>query len=66
MQDNKSKKWETKGKIVKPRKNHGGRGSRSYVIKTSDGSEYLRNARYIAWTPPVVAQLEEMWQSQSN
>ena len=39
IQDNKSKKWETKGKIVKPRKNPGGRGPRSHVIKTSDGSE---------------------------
>ena len=64
--DNKSRKWITKGKIVKPRKNLGGRGPRSYVIKAADGSEYLRNARYIARTPPVVAQLEEMLQSQSN
>ena len=66
IQDNKTRKWTTKGKIIKPRKNLGGTGPRSYVIKANDGSEYLRNATYIARMPPVVAQLEEMWQSQSN
>ena len=54
IQDNKTRKWEMKGRIEKPRKNLGGRGPKSYIVKTEDGSEYLRNVRYIARTPPAV------------
>ena len=46
IQNEKNKRWEKKGKISKVR-NRG----RSYYITTKDGSEYLRNKRFLKRAP---------------